>query len=1131
MEKALIGKEEQQPFETYTIDCVSQGEEGLKMVEESIKKKKPYSVAFIDVRMPPGIDGIETISKIWEIYPDLQIVICTAYSDYSWEELFNKFGHTDKLLILKKPFDNIEVRQLTHNLCKKWELNKIANLKMNELEEKVDKRTKELNETKMKYKNLYDYAPDMYFSVNPKGIVLSVNNCGAEHLGYKPDELAGNSIWIVVYKEDLKEIQKRVSEIFKKKLIKSELEFRKIKKDGSILWVHERTYLFLDDNGNPKELLIMCRDITDKKQAEEELQQSEEKYRTMIEHSNDMIWTLDTNGNFLYFNERSEELTGYKIKDGVGKTFVPIILEEDLEMVGKVFKDTLAGNSNHYEVRIHDSIRKNILTLSVNTAPIYKDGKVTGTVSFGRDITKRKKTEEALHESEERYRNIFEHSPFGIITFDVKGNPINANKEVLNILGSPSIKETRKINVLKYPPLQKNGFSSNFLKCLKSGKVISTETKYVSKWGRESFIHYTMTPIHIKENRIGAILSIFEDISERFLAEKALQESEKRFRQFFANSPEYCFIISLEGTILDINKSALKALGYLKKELIGKPLLTKIYTSSSQAKAQKLFKKWSTSGELRNEELNVITKDGKERTVLLSVDAIRGTKGEIIHSILMQRDITDREQAEKKLKKSEEKLRNFVDFTPLGIWCFQPEKPVKINIPEDQIIAEFFKSICVECNDTYANMMGVSKEEILRLKLSDAMPDTDENRNYLRTFIKKGFKLSGGISRELTKDGKEKYFSNSMIGVIKQGELINAWGTQSDITEHKQAEKALKESEQLSRAVVESSPIGISIRDCNGTLLLANETWKKIWELTRKQVTEYSKPREKLIMDKRDDYLGKHIKKVTKVYENGGEYFIPEIELLGAKNKKTKWISQHFYAIKNEKGSIERVVILTEDITERKQAEKIQSVLYNIANVVNTTKDIQELFKAIRDHLSAIVNTDNFYIALYDKEKDSFSLPYHTDEKDKFDSFPAGRTLTAYVVRTGKPLFGTEEKREKLIQAGKVKKGKIGAHAKIWVGVPLRLGKEILGVIAVQSYTNVSLYSERDLEILEFVSDEIALAIAHKQAEESLKNKNKELIAFNKIAVGREMRMIDLKKEINVLLKSLAKEPKYKIAE
>ena len=269
LEEALLGKEEEHKLETYKIDCASQGEKGLKMVEESIKNKEPYAVAFIDVRMPPGLDGIDTISRIWDIYPELQIVICTAYSDYSWQDLFDKFGNTDKLLILKKPFDNIEVRQLAYTLSKKWELNEIANLKINELEEIVQERTGEL-------------------------------------------------------------------------------------------------------------------------------QHSEEKYRTMIENSNDMIWMLNTKGEFTYFNNRSAELTGYKIEEGVGKTFIPIVLEEDLKMVQKVFRDTLAGNSNHYEVRIHDVTGEKDITLSVNTTPFFKDGKVTGTVSFGRDITKQKAIENEL---------------------------------------------------------------------------------------------------------------------------------------------------------------------------------------------------------------------------------------------------------------------------------------------------------------------------------------------------------------------------------------------------------------------------------------------------------------------------------------------------------------------------------------------------------------------------------------------------------------------------------------------------------------------------------------------------------------------------------------------------------------
>ena len=103
------------------------------MVEQALKENRPYAMAFVDVRMPPGWDGIETISRIWKVQPDLQIVICTAYSDYSWDEMRAKVGQPDSLLVLKKPFDNVEVQQLAHALTKKWMLNLQARLQIAEL--------------------------------------------------------------------------------------------------------------------------------------------------------------------------------------------------------------------------------------------------------------------------------------------------------------------------------------------------------------------------------------------------------------------------------------------------------------------------------------------------------------------------------------------------------------------------------------------------------------------------------------------------------------------------------------------------------------------------------------------------------------------------------------------------------------------------------------------------------------------------------------------------------------------------------------------------------------------------------------------------------------------------------------
>jgi signal transduction histidine kinase len=147
MEATLFGeKADARPVVTFEVDCATQGQEGYQMVLEAVKSGRPYATAFVDVRMPPGWDGIETVERIWKEYPELQVVICTAYSDYSWDDIVKKLGHSDQLLILKKPFDNIEVMQMAQALTEKWHLTRQARTHMEEVEKKVVERTREFQE-------------------------------------------------------------------------------------------------------------------------------------------------------------------------------------------------------------------------------------------------------------------------------------------------------------------------------------------------------------------------------------------------------------------------------------------------------------------------------------------------------------------------------------------------------------------------------------------------------------------------------------------------------------------------------------------------------------------------------------------------------------------------------------------------------------------------------------------------------------------------------------------------------------------------------------------------------------------------------------------------------------------------
>lgn len=123
VEAELFGdmeSEPERPGSLYEIDSAFQGEEAVALVQRSLEEGRPYAVAFVDIRMPPGCDGIQTARRLWQLDPHLLVVICSAYSDYGWEDMVRELGCTDRFLILQKPFETMEVRQCAAALSERW---------------------------------------------------------------------------------------------------------------------------------------------------------------------------------------------------------------------------------------------------------------------------------------------------------------------------------------------------------------------------------------------------------------------------------------------------------------------------------------------------------------------------------------------------------------------------------------------------------------------------------------------------------------------------------------------------------------------------------------------------------------------------------------------------------------------------------------------------------------------------------------------------------------------------------------------------------------------------------------------------------------------------------------------------
>ena len=185
----------------FELESAYQGKEALDKVTQALKNGTPYAMAFVDVRMPPGWDGVETIERLWQVDPALQVVVCTAYSDYSWEKMTVRLGVNDNLVILKKPFDNIEVLQLAHALTKKWYVTEQANIRLETLDKMVRERTRaletsnaELRRSEERFAKAFRASPIPFVIQTPHdNRFVDVNDAFLDMTGYKREELIGRT--------------------------------------------------------------------------------------------------------------------------------------------------------------------------------------------------------------------------------------------------------------------------------------------------------------------------------------------------------------------------------------------------------------------------------------------------------------------------------------------------------------------------------------------------------------------------------------------------------------------------------------------------------------------------------------------------------------------------------------------------------------------------------------------------------------------------------------------------------------------------------------------------------------------------------------------------------------------------
>jgi PAS domain S-box-containing protein len=296
------------------------------------------------------------------------------------------------------------------------------------------------------------------------------------------------------------------------------------------------------------------------------------------------------------------------------------------------------------------------------------------------------------------------------------------------------------------------------------------------------------------------------------------------------------------------------------------------------------------------------------------------------------------------------------------------------------------------------------------------------------------------------------------------------------ISQLRKVRAQLSDSEHLFSQVFQTSPDGISISSLDTSVFIeVNKSFEALTGYSRKELIGKSVHEFGMWTDKRDrDKLSEQLKETGVLANLEFDFKVKDGSI------KRGLMSASLLNIKD----VPHLLTITRDITDRNKTGRVQQIMYNISNAVNLTKDLNELFLTIQKELGSIFDTTNFFIAFYNKEDDTLTLPFFVDEKDSFEAFPAKETLTGYMIRNDRPILMKDQDISQLVKSGEIED--VGTPSKIWLGAPLKIQDEIIGALVVQHYEDELAYTEKDLEILQFVSSQIGLSIETKRAYEEV---------------------------------------------
>ena len=864
----------------------------------------------------------------------------------------------------------------------------------------------------------------------------------------------------ITHPEEIPANQKMLDNCIKNNKI-FDREFRIITKNRKKLrWVHsigECKYI----NGQPTNLIGTIQDITERKLNELAVKSNEQKLLEIQKIANLGTYEIDLKTNSVTSSEIYDSILGIKKapKNNSG-WWKSITHPEDYEKGERIWQDCIKEGKNYNDEYRIIAKNKKIKWIHDIAEIKFNNGVPVAIVGTIQDITELKLNELAVKSNERKLLEIQKIANIGTFEIDIKTKVIITSSVFDTIV---PLKSTEFDSIQKWwknftHPEDYYDNQLMWINCIKNRIIFDSEYRIiVDDKNTIKWVH-GIAEVLFEENKAVRIIGSLQDITSRKVAELKLKENELKLNEAQKITKLGSFIFDYESNLFESTQIFDEIVGIdesFKKDYQG--YLSLIHPDDHELFRQLMEEK--TSSDASN-EFRIIRRIDKEIIWVKGMSKIKydevGLKNKVIGTI---QDVTKRKISEEKVKRSDAVLN-------------QVNSLIKITDENGYI---------TYASPSFKTVLGYEPEEMMGegwwLKTTKDSDSAKEVRESVMGVVNNNNPLSKNLKNRWVKSKNGKSILFQWTG--SKG-LDNSWiFIGIDITEKQEKEKQFK-------TLTETAHDAIILVDQNGLIFEWNKSSQETFGYSRKEMIGQSIT---LLMP--ENYRSQYKKGYGEEMKNGlkTEYRNNIVEGL-TKNGQIfpMELSINYWQSDNQNV----YCYFIRDITQREREEKIKQMIFNIANKANEALDMDTFFYFIKTELGELINTNNFFIAVYNKKTDMISTPYMVDEIDDLTDFPKGKTLTGYVIDNKKALLT-----KNMVVDGNPEEQKpkgLGPDAKCWLGVPILIDDVAIGAIVVQSYTDENAFTEEDVVLLELIASNIGQVIKKDEDFAQIRLLNKALI-------------------------------------